>query len=119
MRQVYARKWTETVTASHSKYVFSDRVDPGRVLHVYNCFAHAPDRGLSEIIQLGVRSGGQDVLLRSRAGAIAKEGMSALNEFFVGEGDQVFAYFPASDEGDTIELDIIGVLYYLKDWRKV
>lgn len=117
MRQVYIRRWSDTIIAGHSGYVISEKVDSGMVLHVQNCYAHAPERATSDIIWLGVRDGSGDVLVRARGGAIAKEGMSSLNDFFVGEGDQVFAYFPDADENDTIELHIIGVLYDLKSWR--
>lgn len=119
MKQIYAEKWSETVDASHSKYVISDRVKPGHMLHVHNCYAHAPEREVSDIIRMGVRNGGQDIIVRARGGAIAKEGMSALNEFYVGEGDQVFAYFPDSDNTDTIELHVIGILMTLDEWRQM
>lgn len=117
MRQVYIDSWSVLFTAGHSGYVFSDTVRPGMVLHVQNCYAHAPERDTSEIVQMGVRNGSKDVLVRARGGAIAKEGMSSLNDFLVGEGDQVFAYFPSAEAEDTIELHIIGVLYDLKSWR--
>lgn len=118
MRRVYIEKWSETVVAGHSKYVFSDRVDPGHILHAHNCFAHAPERETNDIIQIGVRDGGRDILLRSRAGAIAKEGMSSLTDFFVGEGDQIFAYFPDADETDTIELHVVGCLLSVDEYRE-
>jgi len=119
MRQIYAEKRSEKVTATHSKYVFSDRIEPGKVLHVKNCFAHAPERSLSDVIWMGIRNGGQDILVRARGGAIAKEGMSALRDFFVGEGDQVFAYFPDAADTHTIELHVIGVLMPLDEWRQM
>ena len=116
---VYAEKWSETVDASHSRYVFSDKIKPGYMLHVHNCFAHAPERAANDIIHLGIRNGGQDILVRGRGGAVAKEGMSALNDFFVGEGDQVYGYFPDSDNTDTIELHVIGVIMTLDVWRQM
>jgi len=119
MKQIYCEKWSETVDASHSKYIFSDRVKTGHVLHVHNCFAHAPEREVNDISWLGVRNGGQDILVRARGGAVAKEGMSALRDFYVGEGDQVFAYFPDSDNTDTIELHVIGIMFTLDEWRKI
>ena len=119
MKQIYCEKWSETVETSHSKYVFSDRVRPGHVLHVHNCYAHAPEREVADITWLGVRNGGQDILVRARGGAVAKEGMSALRDFYVGEGDQVFAYFPDSDNTDTIELHVIGIMFTLDEWRKI
>ena len=119
MKQVYAEKWSETVEDGHSKYVFSDRIKTGHMLHVHNCYAHAPQRAASDIICLGVRNGGQDILIRARGGAIAKEGMNALNDFFVGEGDQVFAYFPDSDNTNTIELHVIGTIMTVDEWRQM
>lgn len=117
MALLYAERWSETVDASHSKYVFSDRVKSGHVLHVNTCFCHAPERDANDIIKLGVRNGGTDILIRSRAGAIAKEGMSSLRDFNVGEHDRVFAYFPDAENDDTIELHIAGCLRTLEEWR--
>ena len=118
MRQMFIECWSETIDASHSRYVFSDRVPTGYVLHVMNCYAHAPEREINDIIRIGVRSGGKDCLLRARASAIAKEGMSTLNGFLAGEGDKVFAYFPDGDNTDTVELHINGILIPVKEWRE-
>ena len=118
MKSMYLECWSGTVDASHSKYIFSDRVPTGQVLHVQNCYAHAPEAADADIITLGVRSGGKDCLLRSRGREKAKEGMSALNEFLVGEGDRVFAYFPDADSTDTISLHLNGYLIPIKEWRE-
>jgi len=118
MRQLYLNKWSAKIDADHSKYIFADRVKPGFVLHVHNCFAHAPERAANEIIRLGVRNGAFDVLIRVRAAGIAAEGMSARRDFFVGEGDQVFAYFPSAEADDTLELHIVGCLVDLSSWRE-
>jgi len=119
MKQMYARKWSETVDASHSKYIFSDRVDPNYILHVLSCYAHAPERVASDVTWIGVRNGGQDILVRARGGIAQHEGLSTLNDFFVGEGDQVFAYFPDADDTNTIELHVIGILISLDEWRQM
>lgn len=118
MRQLYIKKWCETATTAPSLYVFSDRVKSGLILHVHNCYAHAPERAANAIIQLGVRSGGEDVLIRVRAAGIAAEGMSARRDFFVGEGDQVFAYFPSATGTDSIEIHIVGCLISLDEYRE-
>lgn len=118
MRQMYIECWSETITASHSKYVFSDRVPGGYVLNVLNCYAHSPDGAIADIVTLGVRSGGKDCYLRSRGKDLAKEGMSALNTFLAGEGDQVFAYFPDAGNTDTVALHINGYLIPVKEWRE-
>ena len=117
MRRMFIDSWSDKLTAGHSGYVFSEKVRTGEVLHVQNCYAHAPERKTSDIIWMGVRDGSKDVLVRARGGTIAKEGMSSLNDFYVGEGDQVFAKFPDAEVGDTVELHVIGVLYDLKSWR--
>lgn len=119
MRRIYVEKWSETVKDGHSKRVTSDRIDPGMVLHVLNCFAHSPEREVNDVTTMYVRNGGQDIIIRSRGGAIAKSGMSALNSFFVGEGDCVCAYFPDADNTDTIELHVIGYLESLDVWRQM
>lgn len=117
MSVLYIKKWSEIVAAGHSKYVYSEKIDAGKILHVHNCYAHAPERDANDIIQLGVERGGEKVLIRSRGGAIAKEGMSALRDFFVGEGNRVFGYFPDSEDDDQIELHIVGHLLDIEEWR--
>ena len=119
MRQIYCEKWSETVDASHSKYVFSDRVKPGWMLHVHNCFGHAPERKSADKAHIGIENGGTKVLVRSRSWDVAGDGVSALNDFYVGEGDQVYAYFPDADSTDTIELHVIGILMTLDEWRQM
>ena len=118
MRQIYLNKWCETANSAPSLYVLSDVIKPGFILHVHNCFAHAPERAAGEVITLGVRDGIGDVIVRSRGGATAKNGMSALNDFFVGEGDQIFAYFPSATGTDKIELHVIGCLLSIDEYRE-
>ena len=118
MRQVYINKWCETVVTAPSLYVLSERVAPGYILQVHNCFAHAPERTANEIIQIGIRNGIGDILLRVRGAGTPAEGMSVLNAFFVGEGDQIFAYFPSATGTDSIELHVVGCLISLDEWRE-
>lgn len=116
-RYMYLECWSETVTAGHSKRVYSDRVPAGYVLHVMNCYAHVPERIQGDLVWIGVESGGKDCLVRSRGGDKAKEGMSALQPFLAGEGDRVFAYFPDADETDTVALHVNGFMIPTKEWR--
>jgi len=118
MASLYMRQWTEVIDAAHSKYVFSERIHPGLILCVHCCFAYAPERVANDVITMGVRSGGENIIIRSRGGAIAKEGMSSLRDFFIGEDNQIFAYFPDSDNGDTVGLHVIGELMLIKAWRE-
>jgi len=118
VRRIYIEKWCETANSAPLLYVYSDPVPAGYILHVHTCYAHAPERSANEIIWLGVRNGGVDVLVRARGPAVAAEGMSARRDFFVGEGDQVFAYFPSATTTDSIELHIVGCLIPLAEWRE-
>jgi len=118
MRRIYIEKWCETVNTAPLKYVFSSPVPAGHILHVHNCYAHAPERDQNEIIWLGVRDSGRDSLVRARAAGIAAEGMSARRDFLVGEGDQIFAYFPSAETTDKIELHVIGCLIPLDEFRE-
>jgi len=117
MSQIYAEKWSEVVETGHSKHVFSDRIKTGHVLHVQNCFAYTAEIEVNDIVHIKVRSGGTDIAVRVRGSEARNKGLSSLNEFFVGEGDQVFAYFPDADNTDTIELHVIGELFRLEEWR--
>lgn len=117
-RYMYIEKWTEIVIVGHSLRVYSDRVPAGHVLHVMSCYAHAPEREVNDITWIGVETGGADVLIRARGGAVVKDGMSALNPFLAGEGDRVFAYFPDADATDTIGLHINGFMVPTSEWRE-
>ena len=119
MRTVYCESWGRKVAAVDDRYVLSDRVKTGHVLHVLTCFAGAPEREANDVIAIGIRSGGKDICLRHRAGSLAKNGMSTLNEFLVGEGDQILAYFPDSDTGDEIYLCVNGFLVPANEWRAI
>lgn len=118
MRTVYCEKFGRKVAATDNLYVLSDRVRPGQILQVLNCYAHAPECAATDIIWIGVRSGGQDVLVRARAAVTESEGLSALNPFLVGESDAIFAYFPSATLNETIEIHINGILMSLEDWRQ-
>lgn len=119
MKLVYCEKWGRKVAAVDDRLVKTDRIKPGQVLHVMSCFAYAPELSKDDVLCVVVRSGGKDVCVRYRGSPAIKRGMSILNPFLVGEGDQVIGCFPDSDVGDTIELCIIGVLYSLDEWRKL
>jgi len=119
MKRVYCEKWGRKVAATDDRLVKSDRIRPGEILHVMSCFAYAPEVASGDVLCVNVRSGGQDVCVRYRGSPATKRGMSVLNPFLVGEGDEVIGCFPDSDTGDTIQLCIIGVLYSLDEWRKL
>ena len=118
MKQMYIKSWSETITATHSKYVLSDRVDPGEVLLIKNCYAWQPSRTASDIVRIGIRNGGVDTYLRVRGSDAQEYGLSAVNEFLVGEGDQVFAYFPDADATNVVSLHLNGIRMSLDDWLK-
>lgn len=119
MRTIYSRSFTVTFSTGDSGYVFAEKIDPGYVLHVHNCFAYAPQREASDDIIIGIRNGGQDILLQAYATLAAQVGSATGGGFFVGEGDQVFAYFPDADNGDSLGIHLNGVLVSLKDWEKM
>jgi len=119
MKQIYTEKWSETVVASHSKYVFADKVKPGMILHVTNCFAYAPEREASDEAHIGVQNGATKVIVRARKEAAVGFGVSAYNDFYVGEGDRIYGYFPDADNTDTIEIHVIGVLMTVDDFRSM
>jgi hypothetical protein len=118
MRQLYSRSFTVTWATGDSGYVFSDRIDSGFVLHVKTCFAYAPEREANDDIVIGVRNGGQDIILQAQATLAVQLGSSVPGEFYVGEGDQIYAYFPDADNGDSIGLHINGAIYPRVDWEK-
>ncbi len=117
MKEIYTGKWTEIVTQAHDRYVWSDPIQNGKVLHVQNMYGHGHEREAKDRIKLGVKNGATEVLIRARKWADSGEGLSAFNDFYVGEYDKLFAYFPDSDDTDTIELHVIGVLMDRDDFR--
>lgn len=118
MRQVYNRSFAVTFSTGDSGYVFADRIEPGFILHVLSCSAYSPEREASDDVIIGIRNGGEDLILTAQAPLAAQMAVDTPTEFIVGESDQVFAYFPDADNGDSISLHINGELHYRKDWEK-
>jgi hypothetical protein len=116
MRQIYNRAFTATLVSGGGRYVFAERIDPGYILHVHSGFAYSPLRDANDNIVIGIRNGGEDIILQAEATAAAQKGLVVGRDFFVGEGDQVFAYFPEGEDADTIGIHINGVLIPLSEW---
>ncbi len=117
MREIFTGVWSETVTQAHDRYVWSDPVPVGKVLHVQSMYGHGHEREALDRIKLGVKNGATQILARARKWANSGEGLSIINGFFVGEHDKLYAYFPDSDDTDTIALHVIGVLMTRDDFR--
>ena len=117
MRQIYSRSFTVTFSTGDSGYVFAEKIDPGQILHVHSCVAYSPQREASDDVIVGIRNGGEDLILTAQAPLAAQRGVQIPNKFPVGEGDQVFAYFPDVDNGDSIGIHLNGILSDLKDWE--
>ena len=117
MRQVYINSWSALWATGDSGYIFSDRIEPGKLLHVHSAFAYAPERDASDKITIGVRHGGKDIILRAQATLAVQLGSEFPSDFFVGEGDQVFAYFANAEDGDTIGIHVNGVIMPLAEWE--
>lgn len=118
MRQVYSRSFTVTFLTGDSGYVFSEKIDPGWILLVLSCCAYAPERELSDDVIVGIRNGGQDIILTAQAPLAAQRGVDTPTGFLVGESDQVFAYFPDADNGDSLGIHLNGFLVPLEEWDK-
>lgn len=113
MKYLYQRKFSVAFATGDSGYVFAERVDPGYILKVDTCLAYSPEREANDNVIIGIRTGTQDILLTSQAPAPVQRGVEAPGPFSVGEGDQLFAYFPDVDNGDTLEIHIAGELQLL------
>lgn len=77
-----------------------------------------PDSKLGDIAELLVDQGSLELEIRARGRDAAKQGMSAINPFYVGEYQRVVGYSPDADVGDEICLTIIGEMIPLKKWRR-
>ena len=118
MRQVYNSSSTVTWLTGDSGYVFSEKIDPGYILHVHNCFAFAPERHANDHVRIGIRNGGQDTMIQCQAPLAAQLGAAAPCDFFIGEGDQVYGYFSDARNNDSLGIHLNGVLIPLSEWAK-
>lgn len=87
-------------------------------MFVHYCYLHLPESKLSDIATIYIETGGEDLVLRSRARDAAKQGMSAIRSFHVGEHRRVYGYAPDADNTNTISLSLCGEMLELKKWRK-
>jgi hypothetical protein len=117
MKQVYNRSFTVVWSTGDSGYVLSDRIEPGYVLHVLSCCAYSAQREASDDVVIGIRNGGEDIPLTAQAPLAAQMAVNTPTDFVLGEGDQVFAYFPDADNADSIALHINGELIDLSSWE--
>jgi len=118
MRYLYQNHWMETITANHNREVRSESVKPGWILHVHSCYLHIPESAINDVATIFLVHGAQRHVLRSRARDRAKQGMSALLPFHIGEHQYIIGYAPQADVGDTITLGICGEMLLLKRWKK-
>lgn len=118
MRLEHLWRGTETITTGHDRRVYGERVKAGYLLKVLTCFLHMPDSKVNDIASILVDNGSTYLEIRSRARDAGKQGMSALNPFYVGEHQRVIGHSPQSGVNDTICLTIIGEMLLLKNWRK-
>jgi len=118
VRYLYQEHWTETIATGHSKRVYSDPVKPGWLLEVHYCYLHLPESKLNDVATIYIETGGEDLVLRSRARDAAKQGMSAIRPFHVGEHRRVYGHAPGADNGNTISLSLCGAMLELKKWKK-
>jgi len=77
-----------------------------------------PEAKSGDIATIFIDTGGEELVLRSRARDAAKQGMSAIRPFHVGEHRRVIGYAPDADNGNTITLSLCGEMQLLKRWRK-
>jgi hypothetical protein len=118
MRQILSRRYAVTWTTGASAYVYSEQVPPGYVVHVKSCVGYSAERDASDDVVLGYTDGGEKIIVTAMATLAAQMGVASPQDFYVGEGDKVFAYFPDVENNDTIELHINGTLLPIEDFEK-
>lgn len=118
MRIEYQYRITTTISGIEGGYVYGERIKPGWILKVLTCFLHLPNSSQNDVATLTVHDGSQELEIRSKARDSAKQGMSALNPFYVGEYQRVIGHTNKSTDGDEICLTVIGEMIPLKKWRK-
>lgn len=118
MRYLYQNHWSETIVSGHSLEVSSNRIKAGWILHVHSCYLHLPASAKGDVATIYLEHGAQRHVLRSRARDNAKQGMSILLPFHVGEHQRVIGYAPDAGVGDVITLGMCGEMMPLKRWKK-
>jgi len=118
MRQILSRKYSHKWATGETEYIYSEQVPPGYVVHVKSCVAYSAERDSSDDVVIGYTDGGDKIIVTAMATLAAQMGIAALADFYVGEGDKVFAYFPDVENNDTIELHINGTLLPIEDFEK-
>lgn len=118
MRLEYQHKATTTISGDDGGRVYGERVKAGWILKVLTCFLHMPEAAINDVATLLVDDSGQELEIRSRARDGAKQGMSALNPFYVGEGQRVIGYSPHLNDELEMSLTVIGEMIPLKKWRR-
>jgi len=118
MRLEYQNRVTEYWTADHDNRIYGKRVKPGWILKVLTCFLHLPDSKINDVATLLVDDGGQELEIRSRAREAAKQGLSSLSPFYVGEYQRVIGQTSRFEVMEHMCLTVIGELIPLKKWRK-
>lgn len=118
MRQEYQWHDHVIVTADHDRKIYGERVEAGWILLVSTCFLHMPEAKIGDIAEILIDQGSAELEVRARGRDAAKQGMSAINPFHVGEYQRVVGHAPDADVGNELCLTIIGELVPLKKWRK-
>jgi len=107
-----------TITEGHNRRVYSERIEPGWILTVTNCYIYVPEVGTPDKVIILVEAGAQEIVIRARGKEVGRLGISSLTPFVVGEYQRIIGYAPQANVGDSISLNIGGWLSPLWDWRK-
>jgi len=118
VRLEYQYRTTIAVSGTDGGRVYGERVKPGYILKVLTCFLHMPDAKTGDVATLVIDDGIRELEIRSRARDAAKQGMSALNPFYIGEYQRVIGFTQKSTNGDEMCLTVIGEMIPLKKWRR-
>ncbi|MBA7702055.1 hypothetical protein ES703_110808 [subsurface metagenome] len=118
MRIEYQYHTHKIIAPGDDNRVYGERIKAGWILKVLTCFLHMPDSKINAVAEINIDQGSRELEIRARARDAAKQGMSTLNPFYVGEYQRIVGHAPDSEEGDEICLTVIGELIPLKKWRK-
>lgn len=118
LRLEYQFRAIEYWTAGHDKRVYGEHVKPGWILKVLTCFLHLPDSKINDVATILVHDGSHELEIRSRARDAAKQGMSALNPFYVGEYQRIIGQTSRFEDPEHMCLTVIGEMIPLNKWRK-
>lgn len=118
MRQVYIEEIKNKAASASDDYIYSGKVEAGKVLEVKHISLRWSDIGANEETLFFVEDSGRKIYI-AEVEPLANNGCTHIKvDISIGEGDRVGGYNSAITTDDVVILGVFGELWDLKDWQK-